>query len=76
MYEEIRSVLAEINPEFETYEGDNLFEDMEIDSHDIFNVVVALEDAFGIEIDPVFLKMENFMSFESIAAMIERIKNS
>lgn len=76
MYEEIRSVLAEINPEFESYEGDNLLEDMEIDSHDIFNVVVALEDAFGIEIDPVFLKMENFMSFESIAAMIERIKNS
>lgn len=73
MEQKIREALAKINPEFMNYSGDNLCGDLGIDSHDIFNVVMNLEDAFGIEIEPVHMRMENFMSIEKIADMIEKI---
>lgn len=74
MEQKIREVLAEINPEFMNYNGDNLCGDMGIDSHDIFNVVMNLETAFDIEIEPVYLRMENFMSIGKIEAMIQEIQ--
>jgi len=74
MEQKIREVLAEINPEFMNYNGNNLCGDMGIDSHDIFNVVMNLETAFDIEIEPVYLRMENFMSIGKIEAMIQEIQ--
>lgn len=75
MEQKIREALAEINPEFMNYNGDNLCGDMGIDSHDIFNVVMNLETAFGIEIEPLYMRMENFMSIKKIEAMIQEIQN-
>lgn len=74
MQEQIREALKEINPGFENYNGSNLFEDLGIDSHDIFNVVVSLEEAFGIEIPPIYMRMENFVSLDKIAAMILEVQ--
>lgn len=74
MEQKIREVLVEINPEFMNYTGDNLCGDLGIDSHDIFNVVMNLETAFDIEIEPVYLRMENFMSIGKIEAMIREIQ--
>lgn len=74
MKDEIRKALKGINPEFESYDGDNLFEDLGIDSHDIFNVVVSLEEAFGIEIPPIYMRMENFESLDKIEAMIREVQ--
>ena len=73
MEQKIREALAEINPEFMNYSGENLCGDLGIDSHDIFNVVMNLENAFDIEIEPVYMRMENFMSIEKIADMIAKI---
>lgn len=73
MIEKIREALKEINPEFQNYDGSNLFEDLGIDSHDIFNVVVSLEEAFDIEIPPIYMRMENFESLGKIEAMIREI---
>lgn len=73
MKDKIREALKGINPEFETYDGSNLFEDLGIDSHDIFNVVVSLEDAFDIEIPPIYMRMENFESLDKIEDMILEI---
>ncbi len=75
MEQKIREALAEINSEFMSYSGDNLCGDLGIDSHDIFNVVMSLETAFGIEIEPLYMRMENFMSIEKIEAMIQEIQN-
>lgn len=71
--EKIREALKDINPEFEKYNGNNLFEDLGIDSHDIFNVVINLEEAFHIEISPIYMRMDNFASIEKIEAMIQEI---
>ena len=75
MEQEIRNALAEINPGFKSYDGDNMCADLGIDTHDIFNVVVSLENAFGIEIDPLYMRMENFMSIAKIEAMIQEIQD-
>lgn len=74
MEQKIRSALAEINPEFMSYNGDNLCGDLGIDSHDIFNVVMILENAFGIEIEPLYMRMENFTSIGKIETMIQEIQ--
>ena len=74
MEQKIREALAEINPEFMNYSGDNLCGDLGIDSHDIFNVVMNLETAFDIEIEPLYMRMENFMSIGKIEAMIQEIQ--
>lgn len=73
MIEKIREALKEINPKFQNYDGSNLFEDLGIDSHDIFNVVVSLEEAFDIEIPPIYMRMENFESLDKIEDMIREI---
>lgn len=73
MEQKIREALAEINPGFMNYDGDNLCADLGIDSHDIFNVVMNLETAFDIEIEPVYMRMDNFMSIGKIEAMIQEI---
>lgn len=75
MEQKIRETLAEINPKFMDYDGDNMCADLGIDSHDIFNVVVNLETAFGIEIEPIYMRMENFMSIGKIEAMIREIQD-
>lgn len=74
MKEKIKQILCKVNPKVEAYEGEHLVKDMEIDSHDIFNIVVDLEEAFGIEISPIYLKMSNFTSVEKIEKMIQEIK--
>lgn len=73
MKDRIREALAAINPEFMNYNGNNLFGDLGIDSHDIFNVVMTLEEAFQIEISPVYMRKENFTSIDKIEEMIEEI---
>lgn len=73
MIEKIRETLKGINQGIENYNGNNLFEDLGIDSHDIFNVVVSLEEAFDIEIPPIYMRMENFESLDKIEAMIQEI---
>lgn len=72
MEEKIRQALKGINPRFEDYTGTNLIEDLGIDSHDIFNVVISLEEAFGIEIPPTDMRMENFVSIDKIKDMLEK----
>ena len=74
MEQKIREVLAESKPECMSYNGDNLCGDLGIDSHDIFNVVMNLETAFEIEIEPIYMRMENFMSIGKIEAMIREIQ--
>lgn len=70
MKERVTRVLKNINKDY-------LLEDetLSIDSHDIFNIIVGLEKEFDIEIDPTYLKADNFKNIDSITKMIEAIKN-
>lgn len=47
--------------------------ELQIDSHDIFNIIVELEGEFDIEIDPIMLKAENFKSIDTLEKMINNI---
>lgn len=76
MKQKIMKVLNEIKTDVELDEGMDLIKSMEIDSHDIFNIIVGLEEAFEIEIDPTYLKVSNFSSVERIEKMICEIKNN
>lgn len=72
--QKIKEIIGKVNPEIYMYEGDNLVGDMGIDSHDIFNIVIDLEEEFDIEIEPIYLKSSNFSSLEKIEKMILTIK--
>lgn len=73
MKKKIIEVLNEVNEEIGSYEGNDMISDLGIDSHDIFNIVVGLEEKFEIEISPLLLKTENFASLEAIEQMIRDI---
>lgn len=68
--EKIKEILCKVKPYVEIQEDDELIQTMGIDSHDIFNIVVALEEAFNIRIEPTCLKVSNFSSLERIEKMI------
>lgn len=51
----------------------DLLESGILDSFDIVNLVVALEEALGISIDVEMVSPENFQTAESIIRMIEGI---
>ncbi len=73
MEEKVLKVLTKINEEIVTYEGDNLFEEGILDSLQAVDIIAALEDEFGIDIDAENLIEENLMTKESIIAMMHRI---
>lgn len=71
MKERIIDAILSVVPGIETYNGDNMIEDLGIDSHDIFNIVIAIEDEFDIEIPPTKLKIAYFTTVESIVELVE-----
>jgi len=75
MEERVIEAMASAIPEIEGYDGDNLIEDLGIDSHDIFNIIVALEDEFDIEIPPTNLKVARFSSVENIVELVKDCLN-
>lgn len=75
MKQEILDILYEANEELEEYDGDDMIEDMVIDSHDIFNIVVELEDHFGIEISPELIIPDNFRNADTILKLVSSIRN-
>lgn len=74
MKEKMKDILAGINEDILDYQGDNLYEDGLLDSIQVIDLVVELEEAFDVEIDPEEVKLENFRTVDAITNMIERIK--
>lgn len=51
--EQVRELLAEhLDVDVDTVKEDSTFEDLDIDSLDAVEIMMELEDAFGIEITP------------------------
>lgn len=73
MEDRIIKVIEEINPEILSYEGDNMMEDGTVDSFEIIDIVVALEEEFGIEIDAALVVAENFANKDTIIKMMQNI---
>ncbi|MFY1670280.1 acyl carrier protein [Plantactinospora sp. WMMB334] len=47
-----------------------LFEDLHLDSTSILELLMALEDSVGIEVDPENLEMSDFTSLETLAEYV------
>lgn len=73
MKEKILDVLAEVNKDIISYNGDNLFEAGILDSLQVVNLVAELEDALDIDIDAAYVVEDNFKTKEAIITMIEMI---
>lgn len=73
MKEKVIEILSEIRSEFDFSENINFIENGMLDSLDVINLVVALDNHFGISIDGMDISPENFATTESIVALL--IKN-
>ena len=68
----ISELLKEINEDILDYQGDNLYKDGLIDSIQIVDLAVELGEAFGIEITPESVILENFANKEAIMNFVKR----
>lgn len=71
MKERILNILREINPSIK--DGIDLVSEGIIDSFEVVNIVMELEEAFDIEIDAEEVIAENFKTLDSIVALVEKI---
>ncbi|MCR4990327.1 MAG: acyl carrier protein [Lachnospiraceae bacterium] len=70
MEERILKIIEEINPDVLKYEGNTMMEDGTVDSFEVIDIVAALEEEFGIEIDASLVVAENFANKEAIIKMM------
>lgn len=76
MKDSINKILVEVNKEIGPYLNDsNLISNGRLDSLDIMNLIMMLEEKFDIEIDPEDVLSENFESIEAIIALIEKCRS-
>lgn len=73
MREKIMEVLEKVNKKIVEDMDRDLIAAEILDSFDIVNLVVELEEAFDIVIDVSLVTPENFQSANSIIAMMENI---
>lgn len=73
MREKVIEALCEINSEIGENPDVDLLASGIIDSYEMVNLVVELEETFDIEIDPEYVVPENFHNVEAIVKMIESI---
>lgn len=76
MEEKILSVLAEVNEDIVSYDGDNLFDAGILNSLQAVDLVAELEDALDIDIDARYVIEDNFKTKEAIIAMVKKIIES
>ena len=74
--EKVLAILCEANPRIKDNVDADLLKEGYIDSFEIVNIVMALEDTFEIEIDPELIVPENFQTLSCITQLIEQIINN
>lgn len=73
MRERIMQVLQTVNPKFDKYWDVDFLEEGLIDSFEITNIIMQLEQEFAVEIDPELIVPENFCSLEAIETLVKQI---
>jgi len=68
----VPAILAQVRPDFDFAESEDLFEDGVLDSFDLVTLVSELDKAYGISIDGLDIVPENFASVAKIEALISR----
>ncbi len=73
--EQLLEVLEEIRPDVDFANEKALIDDGVLDSFDIIQVVMTLNETYDIEINVEELEPENFNTVEAMMALIEKLKN-
>ncbi|MGP1370063.1 MAG: acyl carrier protein [Eggerthia catenaformis] len=73
MKEQVLEILQELKPGVDFTSSTSLVDDGLLDSLDVMNLSVELNDEFDIEITPLDVVPENFNSVEAITALVERL---
>ncbi|MGI6752088.1 MAG: acyl carrier protein [Anaerovoracaceae bacterium] len=73
MKETILEILADIHPDVDFENEENLIEDGVLDSFDMVTLVMELNDAFDIEIGVIHMIPENFNSVQAMVTLIESL---
>ena len=72
MQEQIKKVLAEINEDIYEYEGEDLIADGLIDSIQLLDIVVSLEEEFEIVINVANVVQDNFKTVGAIEQLVRQ----
>ena len=73
---QVVNILLNVRKDVEPHiEGTNLISGGILDSLDIMNLIMALEDEFDIEIDVDELVPDNFNTIEAMKQLIEKLQN-
>lgn len=73
--EQLLDVLKGMKPGVDFEKEDNLIEDRILDSLDVMNLSVELNDEFDIEITPLDILPENFKSVSAMYTLITRLQD-
>ena len=73
--EQLLEVLEEIRPDVDFANEKALIDDGVLDSFDIIQVVMTLNETYDIEINVEELEPENFNTVEAMMALIEKLQN-
>ena len=71
---ELLDILKDLKPGVDFENEKNLIDDRILDSLDVMNLTVELNDEFDIEITPSDILPENFQSIETIYQLITRLQ--
>ena len=71
---EVLDILKDLKPGVDFENEKNLIDDRVLDSLDVMNLTVELNDEFDIEITPLDILPENFQSIEIIYQLITRLQ--
>ena len=73
--EQLLEVLAQVRPDVDFVNEKKLIDDGVLDSFDIIQVVMALNEAFDIEINVEELEPANFNTVEAMQALVEKLQD-
>ena len=75
MKEQLLQLLEEARPDIDFEKEEKLIDDSILDSFDIIQIVMAMNEAFDIEIQVEDLEPVNFNSIQGMMELITRLQN-
>lgn len=73
--EKLLEILGEIRPDVDFEKEKSLIDDGILDSFDIIQVVMALNEAYSVDISVEDLEPENFNTVEAMLELIEKLQD-
>jgi len=76
MKNKILKLLQDINPTYSYELSNNFIGDGLIDSFDMINLVVAIDEVFNVSVPGTEITPENFTNLDSISKLLEKLNNA